>query len=366
METSAGLDSTFLSWSSLKDDFNDVFPVIVDLLENPEFRADKLALSQKQLASAISRRNDDVDDIARREAHKLAYGPGSPYARSAEYATVAAVTREDLLRWHQRTVVPNNMILGISGDFDSAAMERKLREAFSGLAKGEQFVSAKAAFRDPQPGIYFVEKSDVNQSDITMVELGTDRHNPDYHALEVMNQLFGGGFSSRLFSSVRTRQGLAYSVGGSVGTSFDHPGIVQISVGTQSATTAKAIDALNQEIARLVKGGVTADELKKAKDAILNSFIFEFDSKDKVLAERMRYEFYSYPPDFLERYRAAIEKVSAADVDRVAKKYIHPEKLAVLVVGHASDFDRPLSTFGKVTEVDISIPAGKAGTADSN
>ncbi len=101
--------------------------------------------------------------------------------------------------------------------------------------------------------------------------------------------------------------------------------------------------------------------MKKAKDAILNSFIFEFDSKDKVLAERMRYQFYGYPADFLERYRAGIEKVTPADVDRVARKYVHPDKLAILVVGNSKDFDRNLATFGKVTPVDISIPQKKPG-----
>jgi len=209
--------------------------------------------------------------------------------------------------------------------------------------------------------MYFIEKDDVNQSAITMVDLGTDRRNPDFYAIQVMNQLFGGGFSSRLFSNIRSKQGLAYDVGGGVGTAFDHPGIVRISMGTKSATTAAAIEALRHQIAEMVKGDVTQAEVKKAKDAILNSFIFEFDSKEKVLAERIRYEFYGYPPDFLERYRAGIEKVTPADVDRVARKYLHPDRLAVLVVGNAKDFDRNLDSFGKVTAVDISIPAKKPG-----
>ena len=108
-----------------------------------------------------------------------------------------------------------------------------------------------------------------------------------------------------------------------------------------------------------IKGNVTEQEVKRAKDAILNSFVFEFDSAEKVLAERIRYEFYGYPPDFLERYRAGIEKVTPADVDRVARKYVHPDRLAILVVGNAKDFDRKLTTFGTVTPVDISIPPPK-------
>ena len=361
VETADGEDSTSLSWSSLKQDFDQVFPQILDILEHPEFRQEKIDLAKKQLLSAIARRNDDVEEIAHRESAKLAYGADNPYAREPESYTVAAVTRDDLRQWHKRTVVPNNMILGIAGDFDSAAMEQKLRQAFADLPKGEPFPKSAIAFRPTQPGIYFIQKEDVNQSSIIMVDLGTDRRSPDYYALVVMNELFGGGFASRLFSTIRTKLGLAYGVGGGVGTAFDHPGVVRFSMETKSGSTATAIDALRQQIQQLVKGGVTPQEVKRAKDTILNSFIFQFDSKEKVLAEQIRYEFYGYPPDFLERFRAGIEKITPADVERVARKYVHPDRLSILVVGNDKEFDRNLSTFGKVTPIDISIPAKKPG-----
>ena len=152
-----------------------------------------------------------------------------------------------------------------------------------------------------------------------MVHGGIRRDNPDYYAVEVMNEVFGGGFSARLFSNVRSKKGLAYSVGGGVGADFDHPGLFQLSMGTKSGTTAAAIDALYEEIDNLVETPATDAELARAKDAILNSFVFRFDTKQEVMAERMLYEFYGYPPDFLERYRAGIEKVTADDVARVAR-----------------------------------------------
>ncbi len=359
VEASEGADSTSLSWSALKENFDQVFPVVLDLLEHPEFRQNKIDLTKQQISSLISRRNDDLDEIAARESAKLAYGADNPYVRIAEYYTIAAITRDDLLAWHRRTVAPNNVIFGIVGDFDSAAMEQRLRQAFSGMPRGEAIPPPQINFREPKPGIYFVEKGDVNQSSIEMVDLGIERSNPDFYAVEVMNQLFGGGFSSRLFVNIRTKQGLAYSVGGGVGASYDHPGISRMAMGTKSGSTAAGIEALRKEMDKLITGQVTQEELKKAKDALLNSFIFEFDSKEKVLAETMRYEFYGYPPDFLERFRAGIEKVTTADVDRVARKYVHPEKMAVLVVGKAADFDRDLATFGKVTTIDISIPEKK-------
>jgi zinc protease len=171
-----------------------------------------------------------------------------------------------------------------------------------------------------------------------------------------MNEIFGGGFSSRLFNNVRAAKGLAYSVGGGVGTSFSHPGMTNIRMQTKSATTVAGIDALYEEIDNMHAKNPDADELRRAKDQILNSFIFRFDSPAKVLAEKMTYEFYHYPLDFLEQYRGQIEKVTADQVTQVARKYLQKDKLAVLVVGNSSEFDKPLSSLGPVTKVDITIP----------
>ena len=356
VETDGDADSTTISLSCLKQDYNDVFKVFNDVLRNPEFRADKLDLAKKEAFDAISRRNDEISDVARREATKLAYGPENPYARQAEYATVAAVTRQDLVNWHNTYVHPNNIILGIVGDFDSKQMEAKLRETFGGWEKASVPKAPEVEFHPAKPGYYLIKKEDVNQSWIRMVGLGTTRRNPDYYAIEVFNEAFGGGFSARLIQSIRTAQGLAYAVGGGIGTRFDHPGILQLAMATKSASTIQAIKALDEQIELLKTKPMTDVEIKRAKDMILNAFVFNFDTPDKVLRERMAYEFYNYPPDFLEQYRAGIEKVTTADVARVAAKYMHKDQLAVLVAGNAPEFDQPLSSLGPVTDVNISIP----------
>jgi zinc protease len=356
VETSSRADSTSISWSCLKGDFDDVFRVFAELLREPEFRDDKVDLAQKEYFDAISRRNDEVGEIAGRESVKLAYGAKNPYARVAEYATVAAVTRQDLLDWHHQHVYPNNIVLGMVGDFDSAQMEAKLRQAFGAWAKGPASKKEDIQFQPAQPGYYLIPKEDVNQSSIRMVGLGIRRDNPDYYAIQVFNEAFGGGFSSRLFRSIRTEKGLAYDVGGGVGTAFDHPGILRLSMGTKSASTVEAIQALYEEIDNLSKRPISDEEIQRAKDAILNSFVFNLDSPDKLLREQMAYAFYGYPADFLEKYRKGIEKVGRADVARVATKYLHKDQLAVLVVGNSADFDKPLSSLGAVTNVDIAIP----------
>jgi zinc protease len=356
VETGGATDTTSVSFNCLKQNLDQVFPEFMDVLEHPAFRQDKIDLAKRRLKTSIARRNEEIGSIAGREAAKLGYGPDSPYGRDIEYWTVDAVSRQDLVDWHKRHLAANNIIFGVVGDFDSRQMEARLREAFGPLAKGTPYDPPKIPVPGPKPGVYLAEKDDVNQSDISMIGLGIRRDSPDYFAVRVMNEIFGGGFSSRLFKNLRATQALAYSVGGGIGAGYNHPGLIDISMGTKSASTAKAIDGLYKQIDDLLNNSPTETELKQAKDSILNGFIFAYDSPDKILSEQLTYELYGYPKDFLERFRGAVEKVTGADVNRVARKYIDKRKLAVLVVGNPKEFDKPLTTFGQVTKLDIAIP----------
>lgn len=363
VETSGGDDETSISFNCLKGDFPDVLGIFVDLLRHPAFREDKLSLSKKEMYSGISRRNDETDSIAEMQTDILGYGKQSAYARVPEYATVRAVTREDLLEWHKQHATPNNIILGMVGDFNSKEMEATLRNAFGEWPGGEKVGEPKVEIAPPKPGIYLVDKSDVNQSEIRMIGLGIERRNPDYFALQVMNEIFGGGFSSRLFINLRTKAGLAYSVGGGVGSNWDHPGLTVLEIGTKTETTVEAIQGLWEQVDLMKKDAPSEVEMKRAKDQILNSFIFNFDTPAKVLHEQETYEFYGYPSDFLEKYRAGVEKVTSADVLRVANQYLHRDEMKVLVVGNASGFDKQLAALGPVTPIDITIPSPEANAS---
>ena len=360
IETGGDDDSTALQWDSLKGDADQVFSLALDLLLHPKFSPEKLQLAQQQDAAGIVRRNDEESGIADRESAKLVYGANSPYTRQPELTTIGAVTVDDLKAWHDRTI-QGKLIIGIAGDFDPVAMEAKLRAAFEGLPPVKPEPTRHDAFPGPTPGLSFINKEDVNQSDVQIVGLGIDRHNPDVPALVVMDEILGGGFASRLFQKVRTELGLAYEVGGGFSLAYDHPAVFRVVVLTKSGSTVEATKAAIGEIEGLNTHPFTQEELDRAKDNILNTFLFRYDTRDKVLAEQERLEFYGYPANYLETYKAALEKVTVADLTAVAKKYVHPEKLAVLVVGNGPEIKPGLDelNLGTPKPIDITIPMPK-------
>jgi len=362
IETGGDDDSTAISWDSLKGDADQVFSLAMDLLFHPKWDNDKLMLAKQQLATGIVRRNDESSEIASREASKLVYGPNSPYTKQPELATIARVQVSDLQAWHDRTL-KGKLIIGISGDFDSAAMEAKVRSVFDALPKVTPEPARNETFAGAKPGVYFIDKQDVNQSNVQIVALGTDRRSHDEASLALLNDILGGGFASRLFQTVRTKLGLAYAVGGGFSLPYDHPGEFTVEVLTKSASTVDATKAALEQIAGLNQQPFTDEELKRAKDNILNTFLFRYDSKRKILAEQERLEFYGYPADYLETYKAALEKVTVEDLKAAAQKYVHPEKIAVLVVGNGSEITPGLDALnmGKPTPIDITIPQPARG-----
>lgn len=365
IDSNVGVDSGSAGLSCLKQDFDEVLPVFADLLRNPAFAEDKIKLAKNQANSFISRRNDNPQGVMNREFAKLIYGETSPYARTSEYATIDAITRADFTAFHAKYYVPNRIILGVVGDFDSKEMIQKIKSAFGDWEKGPSVKDDEATWQTaPRPGYYYVQKEDMTQSDIIMGHMGIRRDNPDFYAVEVMNEVLGGGFAARLFSNVRSKKGLAYSVRGAIDSNFDYPGTFNTWMTTKTETTAAGIDALMVEIDGLNTNPATDVEVKEAKESILNSFVFNYDSPAKILRQQMTYEYFGYPADYLDRYRENIEKVTKADVARVAAKYIHKDQLAVLVVGPSKGSDRPLESYGKVTKLDISIKDSKgSGTA---
>lgn len=357
VETSIGQDVGYASVSVLKEDIAKGLAILADVLMHPAFREDKIELAKMQQRSRIARRNDSPQSIASREFDKLIYGPASVYARHTEYATIDSITRDDLVAFHKRFFGPNNMILAVWGDFDTREMIAGIEKAFEGWAKINLDLPAKPtvdyAWRST---VNLVSRPDLNQSNIYLGHIAGLMSDPDYAALTVMNQVLGGGFTGRLFKNVRSRQGLAYSVFGTYSSRYDHPGVFAMGCQTKSESTVHAIEAILAEARKMTEEEVTDEELQLAKDSYLNSFVFNFDSTAEVVSRLMTYEYYGYPPDFLQKTRESIEKVTKADVLRAARAHLRPDAMQILVVGRPEDFDRPLSTLGEVRTIDVTIP----------
>jgi len=349
------------SMSTLKDHLDKVLGIYADVLMHPAFPDEKIELAKIEARSGISRRNDDVGQIAHREFHQLIYGEDSPYYRDVEYATIDAITRDDIVEFHKKYVRPNGMVLGIWGDFNTKDMIKKISATFKdwkpiGTA---EIVPLKVGYEFKKT-VNLVKKTDVNQTSIYIGHIGGTKDNPDNAALIMMNEILSGGFASRLFSRVRSDQGLAYAVWGLYGTNYIYPGTFYVASKTKSERTVEAINSMLKEINLLTKELVTDKELQVAKEGWLNSFVFNFDSVDKIMSRLITYAYYGYPLDFLQTTKAKIEAVTKEDILRVAKKYLHPDKVQILAVGKPDDFDEPLSVLGPVNEIDITIPTPKA------
>ena len=246
----------------------------------------------------------------------------------------------------------------VHGDITSAEAVAAVTKVFGSWARGpKQVITFPAPRPQSAPGVYEAVKSDVAQSSIRIGHMGTLKStHPDYYPVQVLNEVLSGSFTSRLFSSVRTAKGLAYSVGGGVGSNFTRVAPFAMTTSTKTATTVETVETLIAEAKRIIAEPPTAVELDLAKQSILNSFIFNSATTEQVLGQQVTYEYYGLPTDWLERYRAGIEKVTPADTARVAKQYIKPDQFAILVVGPTEGRDKPLSSFGTVKTLDISIP----------
>lgn len=359
VESGIGESSGNLSFSTLRENTDEVLGVFHDLLTSPEFRQDKIDLEKTQMRSSISRRNDDANGIASREFADILYGRNTPYGWSIEYTDVDHIQRQDLIDFYRRYYFPSNIMLAIYGDFSAPEMIAKLQRIFADWKVQQPPVPKfPDVGKKAVPGVFLATKTDVTQTFFEVGHLGGIFRDKDYPALEVASEILGGGFSSRLFQRIRTRLGYAYGISANWGANFDHPGLFQISGSTQSGHTVDTLRAVREELDKMRSSEVTSAELQTAKDTVLNGFVFRFDRPSKTLFRLLTYEYYGYPKDFIFQYQKAIEKVTKDDVLRVAKEYLRPQDLTVVAVGNPKEFKTPISELGLPVEpLDLTIPA---------
>ncbi|MFQ5588390.1 MAG: M16 family metallopeptidase, partial [Nitrospiria bacterium] len=313
-----GRDSGSASLNVLKKDFDLGLKLFVESLRFPVFEEEKLTIAKNRALESIRRRNDRPSGIATREFFKQLYGADNAYARETTKETINAISRADLVSFHQHYFTPNNIILGVTGDFEKTAMIAKLEKAFAGWAQKKVDFPPVAPVRERMTGaIYKVDKA-IPQTQVRIGHLGIKQKNPDFFALSIMNDVLGsGGLNSRLFQDVRTRQGLAYSVGSALRPGKFERGFFLAYGATRAEKSHQAITTMIAHIQKIREGHVTDEELHRAKEAFLNSLIFSFSSPAQIVARQISLAYYGLPEDYLEQYRANVEKVTKDDILRV-------------------------------------------------
>ena len=349
-----------LSLSTLAEDIEKGLEIFADILRNPEFREDKLELRKQQAIEAIRRRNDNPIQLAWRNFSAILYGTDHPFGWYSEIENVESITIEDLKSFHKKYYHPNNIMLAITGDFDTETLIAQLEKAFEGWEMSDvELPNIVEIENSPIPSVNYIHK-ELPQTTMLIGHFGIKRSPdfPDFFALRVMNDILGeGGFTSRLMSEVREKHGLAYMVGSLMSMSFyTNPGEWFAYTQTRTEKTAEAIELIIKVVSDLRENPVPSDELQRTKDSLINSFVFSFESSSQIAFQQMMLAYREFAPDFLETYTDNIAKVTAEDVQTVAQKYLHPEALTIVAVGNQDNFDRPLSEFGEVNVIEIKQP----------
>ena len=341
------------SLSVRKQDAPRALSIFASLLAKPAFDPVQLDLAKKQEVEAIRRSNDNPEEIAYREFRKVLY-EGNPRGQVPTIESIENIRRKDLVAFHKRFFQPNNMMLGVSGDFKKEEMIAGLEEAFRDWGRSLiELPFIPAPLPHDKKSIYHAPKN-LPQSTILLGHLSLPLHHPDHVPFKVLNFILGGGgFNSRMTQEIRSNLGLAYNVGsfyqGRVGY-----GVFGALCQTKSSTTYKAISLLYEIIEGLKKKNKPRpEELEWAQKSLISQFIFSFTSSASIVSQRMQLEYDGLPEDYLEKYPKRLAAVNLEDLERVAEKHLHPEKSFLLVVGREEDFDKPLSAFGLVNRLEL-------------
>ena len=351
---SSGADEDYLSLnlSCLRKDFDTVLAIFSDILLRPAFDSAKLALELSNTRERILRRNDDPGDVTRRIYYQTLYA-GHPYGNYPSLKTIDNITADDVRAQYDRYYHPDNCILAVSGDLTLAQLQSVIDQYFGDWPRADITVTeVPKAAPQYQPGVYYVER-DINQAQLRFGQIGIDDRNPDRYALDILNfAMGGGGFSSRLTMRVRTTAGLAYSVGSYLwtrplgGTWF---GYCQTRADAMSKAAQMMLDIMNE----VKENGITTEEMELAKESIVNSYVFQFDTPSKIVNAKARLELNGFPPDQLQRDLEAYQAVTLEDCNRVVKQYLDTKNIVFVITGNKELFDNPPDTFGPVTTVKL-------------
>ncbi|MDA8132799.1 MAG: pitrilysin family protein [Elusimicrobia bacterium] len=351
VESSVGIEESRLTLTSLSKDLDEVLDIYAAILTAPAFDPEKTAIRREELLELIRRRDDDTARQAVREALRAFYGPGHPYGWRPEEATVQAVTGDDMRAWHADFCRPGNVILAVAGDFGTEEqLLARLEARFSGWKGGAAALPGIPPVGLPRGRRVFLLRKDIPQASVVLVLGALKRHDPREFALMVANEMLGGGLSSRLTSEIRSRHGLAYSVYSYPVKKPDH-GYLLAYCGTKPESAGRAAAEMLRQFDLMGQEEPPAEEVKRAKDAIANSFIFRFPTPFDLISERAAFEYYGYRESALDDYVDRINATGQADVQGVSREVLSTGDALLLFVGDPDKFDARPDEFGPVTEL---------------
>jgi len=334
LSASCGEDAASVSLTILKKDLATGLDLLADILTASTFPQEEIDRQKQAVIAGIKAREESPGSIAQRRFAAALY-PQSPYGRPVEgnEASVKAISQASLQEFYQRFYRPNRAIMAVVGDISQDELIRALNQSLRSWTKGEPRGKPLVPSTIGEAQVIRVNK-DLTQANIILGQQGISRENPDYYAIQVMNCILGGGgFSSRAMDAIRNERGLAYSVY-SYFSAERSRGSFELVMQTKNETALEAIRLAQTEIRRIREESVTDQELSDAKDYLIGSFPLRLDTNRRVASFLVQVEFYQLGLDYPERYSDLIRKVTREDVERVARQYLHPEKLITVVVGN--------------------------------
>lgn len=352
-----GRQSGSASLDVLSKDVPRGLEILAGLLRRPTFEPARVELAKLQAIEGIRRRQDNPGSIVGREFAKVLYGADHPSARESSLDSITRITREDLVTFHRDTIHPNGMILGVTGDFKKDEMLAALRKVFGDWKKGtvpELKITDVPEAELSRPVVRFVSK-ETSQTHLRLGHLSIKENDPDYVALAIANDILGGSsFRSRLFNDVRTKRGLAYSVGSRLNTGTHDQGVWLMRAETKLTSTQEVIERFVANIERMRAEPVSDTELAEAKEAYVNSFVFSFASPSAIVSRLVELEYDGLPKDFLQQLRAKVVALTKEQVQAAAKRHLRPDRLKIVAVGSGETLPKALATFGDVKEIKLS------------
>lgn len=356
IDISADSDFYTISLDCLDENLDQAVSILSKILKEPAFDDEKLEEIKTQMASGISRRNDEPEPINGREFNKLIYGENSPFAAVLEYEHLDNIAKADVIDTYKKFFAPGNMLVGVTGPITISNLKSIFEKYFGNWNQNADippYPQVQAPVHDFK--IAFAEKPTLTQSYLSIGHLGVKENFDEKAKIMIFNSIFSQSWDARLFNRVRTKMGLTYDIGGGILTEYLHPGKTYYRTFTKSQSTLSAIKAIIEEMNIIREKKVSEKELNSAKDFYVNSFIFKYSSPDRILYQELTREFYDLPEGYSEKLLENIKKVSVDDVMEVAQKYLHPDQMVIFVLGKEQDLDGKLEEFGQVKKIDIAI-----------